>query len=173
MTVDDESEIRELLRDILTASGYRVSGAGATVEAMRVVRDDTPHLIITDLQLEESDGVDLVEQVKAVAPKRPIIMLTGVLSEPQVRRRPIGEKIAADVGKTAPLERVVREVRRPLPAWAGAHFAPSTGRGSGRPGACASSGERAEPVGAPAGPVRSGPTIGRPQMPPQASPAGD
>jgi DNA-binding NtrC family response regulator len=116
LTVDDESEIRELLREILTASGYRVSGASSTAEAMRVVRDDTPDLIITDLQLEESDGFDLVEQVRAVAPKLPIIMLTGVLFDPQVLRGPIGEKIAAYVEKTAPLERVLQEVRRQLPA---------------------------------------------------------
>ena len=116
LTVDDESEIRELLREILAASGYRVSGASSTVEAMRVVRDDPPDLIITDLQLEESDGFDLVEQVRAVAPKLPIIMLTGVLFDPQVLRGPIGEKIAAYVEKTAPLERVLQEVRRQLPA---------------------------------------------------------
>lgn len=116
LTVDDESQIRELLREILAASGYRVSGASSTVEAMRVVRDDPPDLIITDLQLEEGDGFDLVEQVQAVAPKLPIIMLTGVLFDPQVIRGPIGEKIAAYVEKTAPLERVLQEVRRQLPA---------------------------------------------------------
>ena len=115
LNVDDESDIRELLREILTASGYRVSGASSTVEALRIVRDDPPDLIITDLQLEESDGFDLIEQVKAMAPKLPIIMLTGVLFDPQVIRGPIGKKIAAYVEKTAPLEQVLQEVRRHLP----------------------------------------------------------
>lgn len=116
LTVDDESEIRELLREILTASGYRVSGASSVVDAMRIVKDDPPNLIITDLQLEESDGFDLVEQAKAAAPLIPIIMLTGVLFDPEVIRGPVGEKIAAYVEKTSPLERVLSEVRRQLPA---------------------------------------------------------
>ncbi|MCX6954799.1 MAG: response regulator [Verrucomicrobia bacterium] len=114
MTVDDESEIRELLREILTASGYRISGASSVEEAMRLVRSDPPDLVITDLQLEESDGFELVEQVKAVAPKIPVIMLTGVLFDPEVIRGPVGEKIAAYVEKTAPLERVLEVVRRQL-----------------------------------------------------------
>lgn len=115
LTVDDETEIRELLREILAASGYRVSGASSVAEAMRVVRDDPPQLVITDLQLEESDGFALVDEVKAVAPKIPIIMLTGVLFDPEVIRGPVGQKIAAYVEKTAPLERVLAEVRRQIP----------------------------------------------------------
>lgn len=115
LTVDDESEIRELLREILTAAGYRVSGASTLEEAMHVVRSDPPDLVMTDLQLEESDGFELVEQVKTLAPKIPVIMLTGVLFDPEVIRGPVGEKIAAYVEKTAPLERVLEVVRRQLP----------------------------------------------------------
>ena len=115
LTVDDESEIRELLREILSAAGYRVSDASSVEEAMRIVRSDPPDLVITDLQLEEGDGFELVEQVKAAAPKLPVIMLTGVLFDPEVVRGPVGEKIAAYVEKTAPLERVLQEVRRQLP----------------------------------------------------------
>lgn len=116
LTVDDETEIRELLREILSTSGYRVSGASSVAEAMLIVRNDPPQLIITDLQLEESDGFELVDQVKAVAASIPIIMLTGVLFDPEVIRGPIRKKIAAYVEKTAPLERVLQEVRRQLPA---------------------------------------------------------
>jgi len=114
LTIDDESEIRELLQAILSASGYRVTGGSSAVEALRVVRADAPHLIITDLQLEEGDGFELVEQVKAVAPQIPIIMLTGVLFDPDVMRGPAGQKIAAYVEKTSPLERVLQEVRKQL-----------------------------------------------------------
>lgn len=116
LTVDDESEIRELLREILSASGYRVSGASTVAEAMRVIQTDPPHLIITDLQLEENDGFDVVEEAKALAPQIPIIMLTGVLFDADVVRGPVSEKIAAYIEKTAPLEKVLHEVRKQLPA---------------------------------------------------------
>lgn len=116
LTVDDESEIRELLREILTASGYRVTGASSVEEAMRVVKNDPPQLVITDLQLEESDGFELVEQVKGVAAQTPIIMLTGVLFDPAVLRGPVGKKIAAYVEKTSPLEHVLKVVAKHMPA---------------------------------------------------------
>jgi DNA-binding response OmpR family regulator len=115
LTIDDESIIRELLHEILSASGYRVTGVSTLDEAMRIVKSDPPNLIITDLQLEESDGFDVVVQVKAVLPAVPIILLTGVLFDRQVMRGPVGERIAAYIEKTAPLERVLAEVRKHLP----------------------------------------------------------
>ena len=114
LTIDDETEIRELLQEFLGSAGYRVSGASTPDEALRIVRNDPPQLIITDLQLEEVDGFDVIELIKAVAPKTPIILLTGVLFDPEVIRGPVGEKIVAYVEKTEPLERVLQEVKRHL-----------------------------------------------------------
>jgi CheY-like chemotaxis protein len=114
LTIDDEVEIRELLQEFLGAAGYRVSGASNPDEALRVVRNDPPDLIITDLQLEEVDGFEVIELIKAIAPKTPIILLTGVLFDPEVARGPVGEKIVAYVEKTQPLERVLQEVKRHL-----------------------------------------------------------
>lgn len=115
LTIDDETEIRELLREVLTASGYRVTGVASAVEAMQVLRDDAPQLILTDLQLEETDGFDLIDQVHAQAPQIPIILLTGVLFDRAVVDGIVGQKIAAYIEKTAPLEHILREVKRHLP----------------------------------------------------------
>lgn len=114
LTVDDEAQIREMLREVLTTAGYRVSGASTGEEALNIIRRDPPNLIITDLQLEESDGFDVIEQVKALAPKTPVILLTGVLFDPAVMQGPVGNKIAAYVEKTEPLERVLQAVRKQL-----------------------------------------------------------
>ena len=116
LTIDDEREIRELLREVLNAAGYRVTAVSSALEAMEVVRTDPPHLVITDLQLEENDGFDLADQVKVIAPQTPIILLTGVLFDPEVLSGPVGDKIAAYVEKTAPLERILREVKRLVPS---------------------------------------------------------
>lgn len=116
LTVDDEAEIRELLRDVLTVAGYRVSGASTLAEAMEIVRTDPPQMVITDLQLEESDGFDVIEQVKAVAPATPVILLTGVLFDEAVITRSVGRKIACYIEKTAPLEQILRQVKKFLPA---------------------------------------------------------
>jgi DNA-binding NtrC family response regulator len=116
LTIDDEVEIRDLLREVLVTAGYRVTDVGTTVEALEVVRTDPPELVITDLQLEENDGFDLADQVKAAAPNTPIVLLTGVLFDPEVMEGPLGKKIAVYIEKTAPLERILREVKRLLPS---------------------------------------------------------
>lgn len=116
LTIDDEAQILELLRQALTAVGYRVTGVGTLREAMEVVKNDPPQLILTDLQLEESDGFDVIEQVKAAAPEIPIILLTGALFDPEVVSGGVGDKIAAYLEKTASLERILQEVKRHMPA---------------------------------------------------------
>ncbi len=115
LTIDDEAEIRELLREALTTAGYRVTAVATLAEALAVVRTDPPALVITDLQLVDSDGFEVVEQVKALQPALPILMLTGVLLDPDEIPEEVGVKIAAYVPKTAPLKDILQEVRR----WAG------------------------------------------------------
>ncbi|MBI5768248.1 MAG: response regulator [Verrucomicrobia bacterium] len=115
LTIDDEAEIRELLREALTAAGYRVSAVATWAEAREILRTDPPVLVLTDLQLVDSDGFEVVEQVKVLQPAMPIIMLTGVLMDPDEIPEEVGSKIAAYVPKTAPLKDLLQEVKR----WAG------------------------------------------------------
>lgn len=115
LTIDDEAAILDLLREALTAAGYRVTGVNTLEEALRVIQDDSPSLILTDLQLEDSDGFEVIDQLKEVAPAIPIILLTGMLFDAAVIRGPIGKKIVAYVEKTASLARILAEVKRHLP----------------------------------------------------------
>ncbi len=115
LIIDDEEEIRDLLRMAFTSVGYRVTPTSTLAEALRVVRTDPPQLVITDLQLGESDGFEVVEQIKAVVPALPIVMLTGVIMDPAEIPPAIREKIACYIAKTTPLEGVIREVKRLLP----------------------------------------------------------
>lgn len=110
--LDDEAEIRDLLRQYLSARGYRVIPVASPTEAMKAIRQETPDLIITDLQLEDADGLEVVEQFKAVLPNTPVILLTGVLIDPQVAEETVGTKVAAYVEKTASLTKLVAEVKR-------------------------------------------------------------
>ena len=114
LIVDDEAPIREVLSEALACAGYRVTPAASVEEAMRIVVADTPNLVITDLQLEESDGFELADQIKGIAPDVPILLLTGVLFEDQAVHVTAGNKIAAVLEKTASLARVIEEVKRLL-----------------------------------------------------------
>lgn len=112
LIVDDEAAIRDLLAQCLTVSGYRVTTVATAVEALEVIRRERPDLIISDLQLEESDGLEMIDQMKTLLPDTPVILLTGVLFDPEVVRDTISKKVACYLEKTAPLKRIMQEVER-------------------------------------------------------------
>lgn len=112
LIVDDEASIRDLLAQYLTSKGYRVTGVETAQEAQRIVTVDPPALIISDLQLEDSDGLAMIDRLKSALPDVPVILLTGVLFDPQVVDETLSKKITAYFQKTTPLSRVLEEIRR-------------------------------------------------------------
>lgn len=114
LLVDDEANIRELLYEVLARSGYRVTPVATLEAALQVVTADPPRLVITDLQLEESDGFELANRIKALSPTIPILLLTGVLFDAQALGVGQTSNISAYLEKTAPLARVLEEVKRLL-----------------------------------------------------------
>lgn len=115
MLVDDEAPIREILAQLLGATDYRVTEAASAAEAEQVVQRDPPDLIISDLQLEESDGLTMISQVKSTRPNLPVILLTGVLFDDDVVRGSLQKLVTSYLPKTTPLAKILEEVRRLLP----------------------------------------------------------
>lgn len=112
LIVDDEPPIREMLKLALGKHGYRVTTASSAIEAGKIVDEDPPQLVITDLQLEDSDGMEMIARLKAAHPKLPVILLTGVLFDQQVVEDTLAGKISAYLHKTSPLAVIVEQVRR-------------------------------------------------------------
>jgi DNA-binding response OmpR family regulator len=116
LIVDDEAPIREILGQMLTQRGYRVSEAATATEAQQVAQRDAPDLLISDLQLEESDGLAMIGRLKAARPTLPVILLTGVLFDDDVVRTTLSQVVSVYLPKTTPLAKILEEVRRLLPA---------------------------------------------------------
>jgi CheY-like chemotaxis protein len=112
LIVDDEAAIRELLAEYLGGQGYRVVACAAPAEAERAAQAEAPRLIISDLQLEQSDGLEMIGRLKAALPETPIILLTGVLFDPEVVRATLSQKVSAYLEKTSSLGKILEEVRR-------------------------------------------------------------
>jgi len=79
LVVDDEQDIRELIRYNLAKEGYRVECVGSGEEALRRVRPTPPDLILLDLMLPGVDGLEVCKLLKAErrTAATPIIMLTA------------------------------------------------------------------------------------------------
>jgi DNA-binding response OmpR family regulator len=80
LVIDDEEDIRKLLRRLLTGKGYRVIEADRGLLALRMVKDHTPDLIVLDAMLPELHGFDIARRIKGSGKygKIPVIMISAV-----------------------------------------------------------------------------------------------
>lgn len=99
--VDDEASIRELVRFNLEKAGYRVQEAADGNEAINIIRQTKPNLVILDLMLPGLDGLDVCRLVKGNRETAaiPIIMLTAKTEEID---KIIGLELGADDYMTKP-----------------------------------------------------------------------
>ncbi len=79
LIVDDEEDIRNLIKGILEDEGYETRQAGNVVEALSAVEAKEPDLIILDIWLKESDkdGIEVLKSVKKDYPFLPVLMISG------------------------------------------------------------------------------------------------
>jgi CheY-like chemotaxis protein len=91
LVVDDDENIRDLLRLHLTSAGYEVEVAADAIVAGYRVLKSPPDLIITDVTMPHMDGFEFVAALKAdtTLPRIPVIFLTSV-EDGDARGRELG-----------------------------------------------------------------------------------
>jgi two-component system, OmpR family, alkaline phosphatase synthesis response regulator PhoP len=79
LVVDDEPNIRDLLRDVLTQAGYKVLTAGDGREALPMTLSEQPDLILTDIRMPKLDGLTLCKALRVNTETKniPVIILTS------------------------------------------------------------------------------------------------
>ncbi len=77
LLVDDEPQIRRVLRPSLTASGYEVRDATTGHEALAAIADFKPDLIILDLGLPDIDGKEVLRKLRLITAKTPVVVLSA------------------------------------------------------------------------------------------------
>jgi two-component system cell cycle response regulator DivK len=79
LVVEDQEDNRQILRDLLTNSGYEIVEAANGAEAVRAVEAKRPDLILMDIQLPVMDGYEATRRIKANPASRdiPIIVVTS------------------------------------------------------------------------------------------------
>ena len=76
LVVDDEENIRAIIRKYAEFSGYSVTEAGGGMEAVRLCRDDQFDLIIMDIMMPELDGFSACREIRKFT-DTPILMLSA------------------------------------------------------------------------------------------------
>ncbi|MDE3119364.1 MAG: sigma-54-dependent Fis family transcriptional regulator [Nitrospirota bacterium] len=75
--VDDESAVRETLRDFLVEEGYQVTAVADGQAAVQAVKSEPTQVVLTDLRLQGMDGLEILERVMQVNAQISCIVMTG------------------------------------------------------------------------------------------------
>ena len=77
LLVDDDPGLLKLLGLRLTSEGYSVVTAESGAEGLRVLNREKVDLVISDLRMDEMDGMQLFAEIQKVQPGMPVIILTA------------------------------------------------------------------------------------------------
>jgi CheY-like chemotaxis protein len=79
LVVEDDADLRRMFRTALVMSGYDVEEAGDGIDALRLIENRVPDLIVLDLVLRSLDGVSVRQELAARAITRhiPVVIVTG------------------------------------------------------------------------------------------------
>jgi CheY-like chemotaxis protein len=127
VTIDDDPDVREVLRITLEANNYEVYAASNGTDGLRVIKEVHPDLIILDVMMDTiTEGFQVSYQLRSQDPeseyqafsKIPIIMLTGISQKMDMKFSPEkdGEYLPVDefVEKPIRVESLVEKVKKLL-----------------------------------------------------------
>lgn len=77
LVVDDEESICQSLKAILKDEGYQVLVAGSGEEAVKIVEEEMPQVVLLDVWLPGMDGLETLKAIKAINSKILIIIMSG------------------------------------------------------------------------------------------------
>ena len=76
LVVDDESSTREICKDVATDAGFQVLTATTTEEALEILDQHAIDIVLSDLQVPQIGGLELLKKIRANYPECEVIMLT-------------------------------------------------------------------------------------------------
>ena len=79
LCIEDEPEMIDLIRLILSRRGFIVRGATSGEEGLKLIHEEIPDLVLLDLMMPDMDGWEVYQQMKAgeVTKKIPVIVVTA------------------------------------------------------------------------------------------------
>ncbi|MDR0307346.1 MAG: response regulator [Chitinispirillales bacterium] len=77
LLVEDEEELRSSVTAFLSGVGFKVISAVDGLEALRVLEQVTPHVIVSDLKMPNMDGIEFLDELRRSKSGIPVIVTTG------------------------------------------------------------------------------------------------
>ena len=75
--VDDEKVVRLSLKRELQSKNYAVEDFESAKDALALISEDWPGVLVSDVMMPKMNGLDLMEKVREIDPEIPVILITG------------------------------------------------------------------------------------------------
>lgn len=111
LVVDDQLGIRRLLQAVFGEVGHTVWLAAGGDQALELVREHTPDVALIDVKMPGMGGVELLTEMRRLAPAMPVIMMTAY-GETEVLDSAYAHGARYAVAKPFDIEVLKREVQR-------------------------------------------------------------
>ena len=85
LVVDDEVMLAQTMQEILEVEGLKVRCVYNARQAMEQIHNEVPALVITDTNMPERSGLELLEDIRAISKDIPVIMMSGFLSTEKMK----------------------------------------------------------------------------------------
>jgi len=117
LVVDDDPQVREVVRVNLEMEGYTVREAGNAEEGLAAVEDDAPDLILLDVMMPQVDGWEMLRRVQEQhgMGSIPVVMFSGQL-ESSAKREAEERGAQGFVGKPFDLRALIEQTKQIVPA---------------------------------------------------------
>lgn len=98
LVIDDDESIRTYLDRFLSRKGYDVILADSGQMGLELFRRESPHAVVLDLIMPEVNGIAVLQQIRSLDEKIPVIALTGTRN-PEMRQHAYACGVTQFVGK--------------------------------------------------------------------------
>ena len=114
MVVDDDADLRETLREILSDEGREVISAKDGFQAIEFAQEGPIALILMDIQMPGLNGVDALLKIKEILPECVFVMMTGFSVEDLVQKA-LSEGALTVLSKPVSLGRIFEIMEQVVP----------------------------------------------------------
>jgi DNA-binding response OmpR family regulator len=105
LVIDDDEQLRKVLRQSLEREGYEVLDAPDGNKGMKLYREHGADLIITDLIMPDKEGLETINEARRNFPQVKIIAISGGGSGSAAEYLHLAKKFGADITLQKPFER--------------------------------------------------------------------
>lgn len=116
LVVDDEMELVQLCRIVLEDAGYKVVGAYNGTQALRVVGEELPHLILLDVMMPGMTGIEVCRHIRdTVGPEVCTIIMYTADDSRETRTNSMEAGANDLISKQVPIFELAGKIREYLP----------------------------------------------------------